>query len=42
MCGVYGHVLLEHLSDSYDYLEELKKLDKKQIHMMSFQISKIK
>lgn len=29
MCGVYGHVLLEHLSDSYDYLEELKKLDKK-------------
>lgn len=29
MCGVYGRILLEHLSDSYDYLEELKKLDKK-------------
>lgn len=29
MYCVYGHILLEHLSDSYDYLEELKKLDKK-------------
>lgn len=29
MYSVYGHILLEHLSDSYDYLEELKKLDKK-------------
>lgn len=29
MYGVYGSILLEHLSDSYDYLEELKKLDKK-------------
>lgn len=29
MYGVYGYILLEHLSDSYDYLEKLKKLDKK-------------
>lgn len=29
MYGTYGRILLEHLSDSYDYLEKLKKLDKK-------------
>lgn len=29
MYGEYGCILLEHLSDSYDYLEKLKKLDKK-------------
>lgn len=29
MYGKYGCILLEHLSDSYDYLERLKKLDKK-------------
>jgi len=29
MYGVYGYILLEHLSDSHDYLEKLKKLDKK-------------
>lgn len=29
MYGAYGHILLEHLSDSYDYLEKLKNLDKK-------------
>ena len=29
MYGDYGHILLEHLSDSYDYLEKLKKLDRK-------------
>ena len=29
MYGDYGYILLEHLSDSYDYLEKLKKLDRK-------------
>lgn len=29
MYDIYGCILLEHLSDSYDYLEKLKKLDKK-------------
>ena len=29
MYGEYGCILLEHLSDSYDYLEKLNKLDKK-------------
>lgn len=42
MYGVYGRILLEHFSDSYDYLEKFKKLNKKQILMTSFQISKIK
>ena len=29
MYGVYGRILLEHFSDSYDYLEKFKKLNKK-------------
>ena len=29
MYSDYGNILLEHLFDSYDYLEKLKKLDKK-------------
>ena len=33
MYGVYGRILLEHFSDSYDYLEKFKKLTKKTLNI---------